>query len=193
MIIKKHEAATGTSAMASTQVTSGTLIPGNPPATGPMTATPRSEKSYTALAATAATTANSGPGSRGANVRQMRTTATTAAEMETVGTCSCGNPRITWASCSTVLWALTVTPSISPSTAIPTWNPTPVRNPTSTVCERKSARKPSLNIRARSRKPAVSSATNAASDTYCSLATGAMVDSAPARMAAVAESAATTR
>ena len=84
-------------------------------------------------------------------------------------------------------------PNIVPSTAMPTWNPTPVRKPTSTVCERKSARKPSLNIRAISRNPAVISATIVASSTYRGLANGAMLESLPARMAAVAESAETTR
>src|SRR5271165_2695938 len=62
-----------------------------------------------------------------------------------------------------------------------------------TVWERKSARKPSLSSRARSRNPAVSSATIPASATYLALASGAMPESPPARMAAVAESAETTR
>ena len=76
---------------------------------------------------------------------------------------------------------------------MPTWKPTPVRKPTRTVCERKSARKPSLKARASSRKPAVSSATSPASATYRSLPAGAIGESPLARIAAVAESAATTR
>ena len=71
--------------------------------------------------------------------------------------------------------------------------PTPVRNPTSTVRERKSARNPSFRIRARSRNPAVSSAAMPTSAMYFSLEAGAMVDSELEKMAAVAESAATTR
>src|SRR5215472_9488971 len=50
MIITKHEAATGTSARISLQVTSGNPIEGSPPGTGPMTAMPRSAKWNAALA-----------------------------------------------------------------------------------------------------------------------------------------------
>jgi hypothetical protein len=46
---------------------------------------------------------------------------------------------------------------MSLSIAMPTCNPTPVRNPARTVRERKSARNPSLKMRASSRIPAVSS------------------------------------
>ena len=53
--------------------------------------------------------------------------------------------------------------------------------------------KPSLNSRAISRSAAVSSATVPANATYFMLAAGAMPAMPPARMAAVAESAATTR
>jgi hypothetical protein len=42
IIITKHDAATGNSARVSLQLTSGNLIDGNPPGTGPMTAIPRS-------------------------------------------------------------------------------------------------------------------------------------------------------
>ncbi len=41
---------------------------------------------------------------------------------------------------------------------MPTWQPTPARNPVSTVRERKSARNPSLKSRANTKNPAVSSA-----------------------------------
>ncbi len=77
--------------------------------------------------------------------------------------------------------------------AMPIWTPTPVRNPTSTVRERKSARKPSLKSRASNRKAAVSRATIPTSAMYFSLARGARSDRPLAKMAAVAESAATTR
>ena len=53
--------------------------------------------------------------------------------------------------------------------------------------------KPSLSSRATNKKAAVSSATVPASATYFALAGGAMPEIPPARMAAVAESAATTR
>jgi hypothetical protein len=82
---------------------------------------------------------------------------------------------------------------MSPSMAMPTWNPTPERNPTSTVRERKSARNPSLKTRASNNRPAVSSATMPTSAMYLALAGGAMRDNPLAKIAAVAESAATTR
>jgi DnaJ-domain-containing protein 1 len=71
--------------------------------------------------------------------------------------------------------------------------PTPVRNPTSTVRERKSARNPSFKIRASSRNPAVNSAAMPTRAMYFSLKAGAIVESELEKMAAVAESAATTR
>ncbi len=49
-------------------------------------------------------------------------------------------------------------PNMSLSMEMPTWKPTPVKKPTSTVRDRKSAKNPSLKIRANSRSPAVSSA-----------------------------------
>ena len=66
MIITKQEAATGSSARVSRQVTSGSVIDGSPPGTGPITAMPRPAKSYAALAAIVPTTAISATGSRGA-------------------------------------------------------------------------------------------------------------------------------
>src|SRR6516225_4753778 len=50
MIITKQEAATGSSARVSLQVTSGSPIEGSPPGTGPTTAMPRSAKWNAALA-----------------------------------------------------------------------------------------------------------------------------------------------
>jgi hypothetical protein len=76
-----------------------------------------------------------------------------------VGRCVSGRCSATCPSCSIVCGEVTAMPSISPSMAMPTWNPTPVRNPASTVRDRKSARKPSLKMRARSSSPAVRRAT----------------------------------
>jgi hypothetical protein len=61
------------------------------------------------------------------------------------------------------------------------------------VRERKSARNPSLKNRASNRNPAVSSATMPTSTMYFSLAGVAMWDNELEKIAAVAESAATTR
>ena len=86
-----------------------------------------------------------------------------------------------------------VTPSMSGSWPAATWIPTPVRNPTSTVRERKFARNPSLASRASSSIAPASRAASPASRTYrCDPATARPV-SAAASMTAVAESAATTR
>jgi hypothetical protein len=49
-------------------------------------------------------------------------------------------------------------PNRSLNIEMPTWKPTPVKKPTSTVRDRKSAKKPSLKIRANSRSSAVNSA-----------------------------------
>ena len=86
-----------------------------------------------------------------------------------------------------------VTPSMSGSCPAATWIPTPVRNPTSTVRDRKLARKPSRASRATSSITPVSRAASPASLTYCSDPSAASPDSAAASIAAVAESAATTR
>ncbi len=59
--------------------------------------------------------------------------------------------------------------------------------------ERKSARKPSRSSRASSRNPAASSATIEASAKYFGLPAAANGETPTARIAAVAESAATTR
>ena len=63
------------------------------------------------------------------------------------------------------LWALTPSPSMSASIEMPTWHPTPARNPVSTVRERKSARNPNRNNRARNKSAAVVSATIPTMDT----------------------------
>ena len=78
------------------------------------------------------------------------------------------------------------------SSPIATCRPTPVRNPTSTVRERKSARKPRRASRAASSRPAVSSASTPASATHCGEDGLARASSDAAMMAAVAESAPTT-
>ena len=71
--------------------------------------------------------------------------------------------------------------------------PTPVRNPIRTARERKSAIKPSFKIRERIKNPAARSATIPASAIYWGESGTAMVTRVVARIAAVAESAPTTR
>ena len=104
-----------------------------------------------------------------------------------------GAARTTSQSWMAVSRDATATPSMSPSIATPTCTPTPARNPTSTVRDRKSARKPALRMRASSRRPAVSSVSMPTSAMYLSLPSGAIWESELEKIAAVAESAATTR
>ena len=91
------------------------------------------------------------------------------------------------------VFPVAVTPSMSGSWQAATWIPTPVRNPTRTVRERKFARNPSLASRASSSSAPASRAASPASRTYLSDPATASPVSAAARMAAVAESAPTTR
>ena len=85
------------------------------------------------------------------------------------------------------------TPSIPATCPIATWMPTPVRNPINTLRERKSAMNPSRRSRARMSTAPVTMASAPASATYCGDAIGAAPARPAARMAAVAESAPTTR
>ena len=71
--------------------------------------------------------------------------------------------------------------------------PTPVKKPIKTVRERKSARNPRFRTRARTRKTPAINASTPANARYCSEPTAAMPTSPAARMAAVAESAPTTK
>ena len=84
-----------------------------------------------------------------------------------------------------------------PTWPIATWMPTPVRNPTSTVRDRKSARKPRRATRASHSSPPASSALSPARATHCGVAGSSPLIPRlvmPANMiAAVAESAPTTR
>ena len=89
----------------------------------------------------------------------------TAMEMATSAQCTCGKARSVCSSLGTVDWPLALTPSMSGNCPAATWMPTPVRKPTSTVRDRKLARKASRASRAASSIPAVSSAASPASFT----------------------------
>ncbi len=89
-------------------------------------------------------------------------------------------------------------PSLTPSTPcswpIATWMPTPVRNPMSTLRDRKLAMNPSLRIRAARSTTATISAARPASATYSGEPATAPIPTSPAASTtAVAESAPTTR
>ncbi len=86
-----------------------------------------------------------------------------------------------------------VTPSMPATCSHATWMPTPVRNPISTVRERKSARKPRRASRASSSIAAATIASIPASAVYSDDPDTARPVSPAAMIAAVAESAPTTR
>ena len=89
---------------------------------------------------------------------------------------------------------VSVIASMPPTWPIATWRPTPVRNPTSTLRDRKLAMKPSLRSRAAISRTAHMSAASEASATYSGVCATAPIARSPvARIAAVAESAPTTR
>ncbi len=117
----------------------------------------------------------------------------TPADTATSASCACGSARSVSRSLGRVCVPAAVTPSMAGSCPAATWMPTPARNPTRTVRERKLARKLSRATRAASSIPPAIRAASPASLTYRSDSAAARPVSAAARMAAVAESAATTR
>ena len=166
---------------------------GSPRGTGPSTATPRLARSAVRLTMIAAITAISRPGIRRSTQRAASTITMTPADTATSAPCTCGSARAMSTSLAGVLLPVAVTPSMSGSCPAATWIPTPVRNPTRTVRDRKFAANPSLASRASNSIPPTSRAASPASWTHRSDPTAASPVSAAASIAAVAESAATTR
>ena len=138
-------------------------------------------------------TAISSPGIRRVIRRAATTITMTPIDMATSDGCACGSARAVCSSLGSVCLPAAVIPSMSGSCPAATWMPTPARNPTSTVRDRKFARKPSRASRAASSIAPASRAASPASRTYAGDPATARPVSAAARMAAVAESAATTR
>ncbi len=130
---------------------------------------------------------------RGERALDPRITAITAAETHTVLALLAPRSPSVATNFSIVPPDWPGTPSMSPTWPIATWMPTPVRNPTSTLRERKSAMKPSLSRRASTRYPPVIRASTPASETYSGEAVAAIPANPAAMIAAVAESAPTTR
>ena len=141
----------------------------------------------------APTTAISAPGIRRAIRRAASITATTLSDTATVRPWAWGSAATVCPSLISVCWLGALTPSMSGSCPIATWIPTPARKPSRTVRDRKLARKPSRASRAASSRTPVIRAASPASRMYCADPGTAIRISAAARMAAVAESAATTR
>ena len=111
----------------------------------------------------AATTATSAPGIRRLTRRSPSTRTITHAETATATAFIPDRPVTSSTTLSGSEAPGVRIPSMSPSWPAATWMPTPVRNPTSTVRERKSARKPSRASRASSRSAATSNAAAPAS------------------------------
>ena len=181
------------SAPVSCQPKAGSPSPGSPPGTCPIVRAPCLARSAARLTTIARITAISAPGIRRVIRRAASTMTSTPTETTTSARCVWGSARTVFSSLGRVCLPAAVTPSMSGSCPAATWMPTPVRNPTSTVRERKFARKLSLAIRATSSITPASSAASPASRTYRSDPATARPVSDAARMAAVAESAATTR
>src|SRR3954453_14745338 len=148
-ITMKIENAVPASAGASEpQLTSGRPRLGRPPGTCPSTATPWLWKSNTSLSTIEPTTAISAPGPTSSTDLVPRKTPATPIDTPSV------QPLV-----SATFWSVPhslcsvpplpeATPSMPPPWPAATWNPTPVRKPTSTVRDRKSARNPRCTSRA---------------------------------------------
>ena len=120
MIITKHDMATGRTASVSLHVTPGSLSEGRPPGTGPTTGKPRAWRWSQALAAIAPTTTISETGTFGANRRPSRMQATTKIDSPSSRGSSDGSPCRTCQSWTSVRREATLSPSMSPSIAVPT-------------------------------------------------------------------------
>jgi hypothetical protein len=156
-------------------------------------ATPGPARPAERLTMMEATIAISAPGIRWVILPAVSTTATTAADTATVARSARGSAASVCTSRLMVRVLVTVSPSMPGSWAMATWIPTSARNPSRMVRDRKLVRNPSLAIRASSSRTPVSSAARPARCTYLADAGAAMPARAAASMAAVAESAATTR
>ncbi len=188
----KIDAATPASPGTCCQATLGKVIGGSPPGTAPMMATPCRSRRNTAVSTMEAATTRRAPGTRLAKVSISSSAPTPAIARRAAGTTICPECRasvVSWSMRLPLAWM----PSIPGSWVSATWMPTPVRKPMRAVRDRKSARKPRRNSRATSRYPAAIRATMPARATYSLLAGLAIVTRAANMMAAVAESAPTTR
>src|SRR6476646_3830032 len=149
-ITMKIENAVAASAGASEpQLTSGRPRLGSPPGTCPSTATPWLWKSNTLLSTIEPTTAISAPGTTFSTYVVPRIT--TATPIDTPSVQPLVSPTfwsVPHSLCSVPPSVPDATPSMPPTWPAATWIPTPVRKPTSTVRDRKSARNPRCTSRA---------------------------------------------
>ena len=189
------------SAVNCVQVTSGMPKLGRPLGTLPSVDTPSDERSQCSLTAIDPITAISAPGIRGLIFFDPRITAMTATDTQMVAVFASPMSPSVLTNFSTVplepsthfVYVGVGIPSIPPTWPIATWIPTPVRKPISTLRDRKSAMNPSLTSLATISMTPVMMASIPASVTYSGDAIGAMPARPAAMIAAVAESAPTTR
>ena len=162
----KIETAVATSWVTSLKGTPGQETSGRPPGTFPRLETPCEARSAPQLTAIAPTTAISAPGIFLFTNRSPTIVARTQTEVRTVAPFASGMFPSAVTNFRIVPPSPSETPSIPATWPIATWIPTPVRKPTRTERERKSATNPSRSRRARSRIPAVISASIPASAMY---------------------------
>ena len=141
---------------ASCQPGAGSPRCGSPCGTWPSTATPRPARFAAWLTLIAAITAISRPGILRVTARAASAITMTPADTARSATWACGSARAMSRSLAGVLVSATVTPSMSGSCLAAPWMPTPVRNPTRTVRDRKFARNPTRASRASSSSPPAS-------------------------------------
>ena len=177
----------------SLHVTSGMPRLGRPLGTAPSCETPCATRSQFQLTKIAPITAMSAPGIRLSIRFAPRITMITPSDNATVATLASERCSSASKNLRSVPPDDGVMPSIVGNCPSATWTPTPVRKPINTLLDRKSARNPKRIRRARINTPPVMSASMPASSTYCGDATGASPARPAARIAAVAESAPTTR
>ena len=166
---------------------------GRPLGTGPSIATPLEERSRAKLSAMEPTTAIRAPGIF--LLMKPDPTMTTSTPTDTRSVSRLVWPRFDSAltNLATVLPPVSGTPNMPPICPMATWMPTPVRKPTRTVLERKSARKPRRTRRATIRMAPVIRASTPAYAMYSDEPTATIPTRPAAMMAAVAESAPTTK
>jgi hypothetical protein len=190
----KQATAMPVSAGISENATWGKEIAGSPPGTGPRIAMPYDERSNAKLTIIAPVTAMRAPGTRVPIIRATRMTAITEMERISVGRwIQQGTDPEKRRSCTSVPYWSWEMPVIAATCPIAIWMPTPVRKPIRTVRERKSATNPILKRLAAIRRTPERSAIIAAYPTYSDDFGAAMAIRLPAIIAAVAESAPTTR
>ena len=190
---RANEVGSSSWASAQSRRSSGRASFGRPPGSGPSTWIPWEARFRAQLTVMAPSTAMRSPGIFLDTCREMAAIASAAADRARATGLVCSICTRSATSFPMVPCPPPGSPSIPEISPMATWMPTPDRNPTSTVRDRKSAKNPSRASRARTRKPAAMSASMPDRASLSAERGAARVATQEARMAAVAESAPTTR